>query len=113
MLNGALVNITDPIQAAVETNYRYRSNYSFVNLGLKSYTQQTDGNHSLTLSVKLSNIANLNGILEGIPLLGPILNITIKGLIGNVTVSVPINLPLLRADNLSLSGSWKTPLLKY
>ena len=113
LLNGALVNITDPIQATVETNYRYRSDYSFVSLGLKSYTQQTDGNHSLTLSVKLSNIANLNGILEGIPLLGPVLNITIKGLIGNITVSVPINLPLLGADNLSLSGSWKTPPVKY
>lgn len=113
LLNGALVNITDPIQATVETNYRYRSDYSFVSLGLKSYTQQTDGNHSLTLSVKLSNIANLNGILEGIPLLGPVLNVTIKGLIGNVTVSVPINLPLLGADNLSLSGSWKTPPVKY
>lgn len=113
LLNGALVNITDPIQATVETNYRYRADYSFVSLGLKSYAQQTDGNHSLTLSVKLSNIANLDGVLGGIPLLGPVLNATIKGLIGNVTVSVPVNLPLLGADNLSLSGSWKTPPVKY
>lgn len=113
LLNGAFVNITDPIQATVETNYRYRSDYSFVSLGLKSYAQQTDGNHSLTLSVKLSNIANLDGILGGIPVLGPLLNATIKGLIGNVTVSVPVNLPLLGVDNLSLSGGWKTPPVKY
>ena len=113
LLNGTFVNITDPVQATVETNYRYRSDYSFVSLGLKSYAQQTDGNHSLTLSVKLSNIANLNGILGGILLLGPLLNTTIKGLIGNVTVSVPVNLPLLGVDNLSLSGGWKTPPVKY
>lgn len=113
LLNGAFVNITDPLQATVETNYRYLSEYSFVSLGLKSYTQQTDGNHSLTLSVKLSDIANLDGILGGIPLLGSILNSTLKALIGNVVVSVPVNLPLLGVDNLSLSGSWKTPPVKY
>ncbi len=113
LLNGALVNITDPIQATVNTNFRYRSNYSFVSLGLKSYAQQTDGNHSLTLSVKLGNIANLDGILTGIPVLGPLLNGVVKGLVGNITVSVPVNLPLLGADNLSLSGSWQTPPVQY
>ena len=113
LLNGTFVNITDPIQATVQTNYRYRSDYSFVSLGLKSYTQQTDGNHSLTLSIKLSDIANLNGILSSIHILGPLLNTTIKGLIGNIVVSIPVNLPLLGVDNLSLSGSWKTPPEKY
>ena len=68
------MNITDPIQATANTNYRYRSNYSFVSLGLKSYAQQSDGNHSLTLSVQLKNIANLDGILGGIPVLGPLLD---------------------------------------
>ncbi len=113
MLNGTFVNITDPLQATVETNYRYLSKYSFVSLGLKSYTQQTDGNHTLTLSVKLSNIANLDGILGGIPVLGNILNTAIRALIGNVVVSVPVNLPLLGIDNLSLSGSWEMPPVKY
>lgn len=113
LFNGTFVNITDPLQATVETNYRYLSEYSFVSLGLKSYTQQTDGNHSLTLSVKLSDIANLDGILGGIPVLGSILNATVRTLIGNVVVSVPVNLPLLGVDNLSLSGSWKTPPVKY
>lgn len=113
LLNGALVNITDPMQATVNTNFRYRSNYSFVSLGLKSYAQQTDGNHSLTLSVQLANIANLDGILGGIPVLGPLLNATVKGLLRNITVSVPVNLPLLGTDNLSLSGSWQTPPVQY
>lgn len=113
LLNGVFVNITDPIQATVNTNYRYRSNYSFVSLGLKSYAQQNDGNHSLTLSVQLKNIANLDGILGGIPLLGPVLNGTVKLLIGNITVTVPVNLPLLGTDNLTLSGSWSTPPVQY
>lgn len=109
LLNGAFVNITDPVQARVETNYRYLSEYSFVSLGLKSYTQQTDGSHSLTLSVKLSSIANLDGILGGIPVLGNILNAALRTSIGNVVVTVPVNLPLLGVDNLSLSGGWTMP----
>lgn len=113
LLNGVFVNITDPIQATVNTNYRYRSNYSFVSLGLKSYAQQSDGNHSLTLSVQLKNIANLDGILGGIPVLGPVLNGTVRLLIGNITVTVPVNLPLLGTDNLTLSGSWSTPPVQY
>ena len=113
LLNGVFVNITAPIQATVNTNYRYRSNYSFVSLGLKSYAQQSDGNHSLTLSVQLKNIANLDGILGGIPVLGPVLNGTVRLLIGNITVTVPVNLPLLGTDNLTLSGSWSTPPVQY
>lgn len=113
LLNGTFVNITDPIQATVNTNFRYLSTYSFVSLGLKSYTQQTDGNHSLTLSVQLKNIANLDGILGGIPVLGPILTGAVKLLIGNIIVTVPVNLPLLGADNLSLSGGWSTPPAQY
>lgn len=108
LLNGTFIDINDPVQATVATNYRYRSDYSFIDLGLKSYTQQTDGNHSLTLSVKLSTIPNLEGLLGGIPVLGPLLGGVIKGLIGNIVVSVPINLPLLGVDNLSLSGGWST-----
>lgn len=106
LLNGTFIDINDPIQATVTSNRRYKSDYSLIDLGLKSYAQQTDGNHSLTLSVKLSDIPNLNGILAGIPLLGPVIDATIRTLIGNVTVSVPVNLPLLGADNLTLSGGW-------
>ena len=110
LLNGAFIDITDPVQATIGSNFRYKANYSFVDLGLKSYAQQNDGNHSLTLSVQLGNIANLDGILAGIPLLGPVLNATVKGLLKNITVSLPVNLPLLGADNLTLSGSWSTPV---
>lgn len=113
LLNGTFVNITDSIKTTVNTNFRYRSNYSFLSLGLKSYAQQTDGNHSLTLTTQLKNVANLDGILGGLPLLGPILTGTIKALIGNVTVSTSVNLPLLGVDNLTLSGSWQKPPVQY
>lgn len=112
LLNGAFVNITDPIQGPIATNYRYKSNYSFLDLGLKSYTQQTDAAHSLTLSVKIGNIANIDDILGGVPVLGPLLNGTLSVIllpIKNIIVSVPVNLPLLGVDNLSLSGGWSTP----
>ena len=109
LLNGTFIDINDPLQATVATNYRYRSDYSFLDLGLKSYTQQTDGNHSLKLTVKLSTLPNLDGLLAGIPLLGPVLGVAVKTLLGNIEVTVPINLPLLGVDNLSLSGGWSTP----
>lgn len=112
LLNGAFVNITDPLQATVATNYRYKSNYSFLDLGLKSYAQQTDGAHRLDLSVKIGNIANIDDVLEGVPILGPLLNTTLNVIllpIKNITVTVPVNLPLLGVDNLSLSGGWSTP----
>ena len=50
---------------------------------------------------------------EGIPVLGPVLNGTVRLLIGNITVTVPVNLPLLGTDNLTLSGSWSTPPVQY
>lgn len=112
LLNGTFVNITDSVQANMPTNRRYKSNYSFVDLGLKSYTQQTDGPHKLSLSVKIGNIANIDNLLTGIPILGPLLNTTLNVILSpvkNVTVTVPVNLPLLGADNLSLSGGWSIP----
>ncbi|WP_165026616.1 hypothetical protein [Dysgonomonas sp. ZJ279] len=106
LLPGAFVDIKDPIQATgPKSNLRYQADYSFLDLGLKSYTQQTDGNHSLTLSVKIGNIANIDGILGGVPILGPVLSLILTP-IKNITVSVPLNLPLLGVDNLSVSGSW-------
>lgn len=111
LLNGAFIDITDPVTANVATNMRYKADYSFVDLRLKSYTQQTDGNHSLTLSVKLGSIANIDGLLGGIPLLNAILG-TVLAPIKNITISVPINLPLLGIDNLEVSGSW-SPVTSY
>lgn len=109
LLDGTFIDIHDPIQAAVASNRRYQADYSFIDLRLKSYTQQTDGNHSLTLQVKLANIANINNILGNIPLVGPLLTAVLLGNLKNITLSVPINLPLLGVDNLELSGSWSTP----
>ena len=111
LLNGTFIDINDPIQATVETNFRYKSDYSFIDLGLKSYTAQTDGDHSLTLTLKLSDVGNLNGLLGAIPGLSTILSGVINA-IGNITISVPINLPLLGVDNLTLSGGW-SPAAKY
>ena len=112
LLNGAFVNITDSVQANIPTNIRLKANYSFLDLGLKSYTQQTDGPHRLTLSVKLGNIANIDGLLTGVPILGPLLATTLSIVLiplKNITISVPVNLPLLGVENLTLSGSWNPP----
>ena len=109
LLNGTFIDINDPIQASVAANRRYTANYSFIDLGLKSYAQQNDGNHSLTLSVQLGSISNLDGILVGIPLLGPVLNGVVKALLANITVTTSVNLPLLGTDNLTLSGGWNAP----
>ncbi len=106
LLNGTFIDINDPIQVTVAANRQYQADYSFVDLQLKSYVLQTDGSHSLTLSVKLATISNIDGLLAGIPILGTSLDAVITGLIKNITVTLPVNLPLLGADNMTLSGSW-------
>lgn len=108
LLNGTFIDINDPLVTTPLTNKRYKANYSFVDLGLKSYTQQTDGNHSLTVQVQLLEIGNIDGLLGGIPILGTILNLVLSPL-KNITISVPLNLPLLGVDNLKLSGGWDIP----
>lgn len=105
LLDGTFVNVTDPVQATVGSNKRYKANYSFVDL---SYTQGT-ATQPLSLSVRLGDVANLDNLLTTIPILGPLLSFTVLGLLGNITVTVPINVPILGADNLTLSGSWNTP----
>lgn len=112
LLNGAFIDIADSLRYNDLPNVRYKADYAFLDLKLKSYTQQTDGPHNLTLSVSLGSIPGINDIFTGIPLLGPILNLAANGLLTplkNIIVSVPINLPLLGVDNLSLSGGWQTP----
>lgn len=108
LLNGAFIDINDPLSYNVPANRRYKADYSLLDLGLKSYTQQTDGNHSLSVTVQLTEIASINGILGGLPILNTILNLILSP-IKNITISVPLNLPLLGVDNLKLSGGWSTP----
>lgn len=108
ILDGVFVDITDSLSYTPGINRRYKADYSFLDLGLKSYTQQTDGNHSLSVSVQLGQIADIDGILGGIPILGTILNLVLNP-IKNITITTPLNLPLLGVDNLSLSGGWSTP----
>jgi len=113
LLNGTFVDINDPTSFTNQTNRRFKSNYSLIDIGLKSYTLQTDGSHSLTLSVSLGSIPNLDGIVKGIPILGPILNTTINSLIldplKTIIISTSINVPLLGISNLSVRGGWSIP----
>ena len=123
LLPGAFMDITDPVTAtAPKSNLRYRADYSFVDLMLKSYVLQTDGAHSLTLSVKIGNIGNIDSILSGtiatvraLPGLGLILlsltDAIVSLIIGDIkglTISVPVNLPLLGVENMKISGGWST-----
>lgn len=105
LLNGTFVNVTDPVQATVGSNKRYKANYSFLDL---SYTQGA-ATQPLTLSVRLGDVANLDNLLSPIPILGPLLSLVVLGALGDIKVEVPINVPILGANNLTLSGSWNTP----
>ena len=106
LLPGMFVDINDPINVQGDKrNYRYYSDYAFLSLGLKSYTQQTDGNHSLTLSILIGDIPGIDDILGGIPLIGDILGLIISP-IKAIIVETSVNLPLLGIDNLTLSGGW-------
>lgn len=104
LLNGDIDDINDPLQATVGSNFRYKDDYSFLDIGLKSYAEQTDGAHNLTLSVQLGNIANIDNILN-VPILSAVIGLILAP-IKTITVSTSINLPLLGVNNLTLSGSW-------
>lgn len=112
ILDGAFIDIADSLRYNNAPNTRYKADYAFLDLQLKSYTTQTDGPHSLSLSIQLGSVPGIDNLLSGIPLLGPILNLAANGLLAplkNITITVPVNLPLLGIDNLTLKGGWQTP----
>lgn len=113
LLGGSFIDIEDPLTFTNQTNKRFKNNYSFVDLKLKSYAMQSGGTKPLSLSVQLGNVANIDNIVKGLPFLGPILNTTINTLILNplktITISTPMNIPLLGVENLTLTGGWDTP----
>lgn len=111
VINGSFIDITDPLIYTPPTNKRYKANYSFLDLGLKDYTQQTQGNTPLTVTVKLGEIGNIDNLLNGIPLLGGVVSLILTPL-KLIQISLPLNLPLLSIDNLELSGGW-SPLTEY
>lgn len=99
LLTGMFVDVNDPIQTVTSANYRYKADYSFVDLKLKSYT----GQNSFNISVKLANIANIDGILGGV--LGALTS-TLLAPIKNLTITVPVKLPLLDISNMEVTGGW-------
>ncbi|NMA73829.1 MAG: hypothetical protein GX963_06630 [Bacteroidales bacterium] len=125
-LSGVFVDVSDPIIVqGSKSNLRYKADYSFLDLHLKSYTLQTDGNHTFFLGVRIGDIANIDGILsevitalKGLPVLGLIVALLTDAVLNpiltaimDITVVVPLNLPLLGIENLTLSGSWSTVTL--
>ncbi|MDR2937849.1 MAG: hypothetical protein LBU92_02785, partial [Prevotellaceae bacterium] len=117
ILNGALVDITQPIAMNIGSNTKWRNNYSTVDLGLKSYAETENG---LDLNIFLGSVTRddsgfaglIGGILGGDPGLlglGGLLN-TILGLIitplETIPVSINLKLPLLNGTNLSVEGNW-------
>lgn len=111
LLNGVFVNISDSVQAGVVSNKRYKSDYSFVDLNYKSGT----GTQPLQLSVRVGDIANIDNALSNVPLVGPLLTGVLSVVLTplhNITVTVPLNVPILGADKLTLSGSW-SPTTSY
>lgn len=116
LLNGTFVNINDPLTFTPPANRRYKADYSFIDIGLKSY-QQTGGT-TQTVNVQLLEIANLHNILNSIPILNtPIPILLPNGLLGlvltpisNIKIQVSLPLPILTSNNLQLTGGWDTPV---
>ncbi len=108
LLNGDFIDINDPITAVLGVNEWWNADYSFLDLGLKDYTLQTDGEAPLSIDITLSDLTNLDGLLGGIPILGPIIEDVVGTLLGPIKLSVPVNLPLLGIENLSVQGGWST-----
>lgn len=110
LLPGSLVDINDPVSVPVLPNIRFRNNYSLLDIGLKDYTVQEDGEHGLSLSIRLGDIANLSNIVsESLGILGAVVGWLLDpvlSLIEDVTIAVPVNVPLLGIENLSVSGGW-------
>lgn len=108
LLNGVFTNIMDPVQQTIGSNLRYKSDYSFVDLNYQAGTATAP----LSISVTLGNIASIDNILANVPLVGPLLSTTLNLALAplrNIVITVPLNVPLLGADKLTLSGSWAVP----
>lgn len=114
LLNGTFIDINDQLLFNNQTNLRFKDNYSFLDLGLKSYDPQTQSPKPLSVTVNIASIPNLNGLVSSLPLLGGLLHTVINDLvlapIKTVSVTLPVNFPLLGVDNLKLSGGWAGPV---
>ncbi|MCR9011216.1 hypothetical protein [Gabonibacter chumensis] len=107
LLDGTFVDIRDSLRNNTATNIQYKADYSLVDIGLKSYDPQT-GTSPLSLTVRLGNVTNITQLLTGLPGIGDLLALVLTPL-NNITVTVPVNLPLLAVSNLTISGKWSVP----
>lgn len=107
LLDGTFVDISDSLRNNTLTNIQYKADYSLVDIYLKSYDPQT-GSSPLTVSVRLGDVTNLTQLLTGLPGIGAVLAIVLSPL-NNITISIPLNLPVLSISNLTISGKWSTP----
>lgn len=104
LLPGAFIDIKDELNAIEGNtllNRRFQADYSFLDLKLN----ETGANGTITLSVRIGDIANIDGIIGGLPLAGTILNLILSP-VKNIQVSVNLGLPILALGNLELNGRW-------
>ncbi len=113
-LDGTFIHINQPVDLTNFTNRRFRSDYSLIDLGLKSYAVQEDGAHSLNLKISLADLPYLEDILRAIPLLSPLLDLLATVILAPlrlITIEIPLNLPLLGISNLELTCGWNDPVM--
>ena len=104
LLPGAFIDIKDELhvnEGNTLLNRRFQADYSFLDLKLK----ETDTSETIRLTIRIGNIANIDNIINGLPIVGSILSLILSP-VKNIQVSVDLELPILEVGNLELSGSW-------
>ncbi len=132
LLNDMLIDIDDPFSEApgIENvshgiNEWYRADYSLVDLGLQNYDPVGDPVTNIEVNLgDILDLEDLTALLTTLPVVGDVVALllgvldlppfhlgsavlnTLLGDILEINISVPIQLPLVGIDNLSVSGSW-------
>lgn len=135
LLTGTFIDVDDPTTIPQATNRSIQNNYSLLAINIKDNTASGDS-YNFQLNTTLGQIANLDDVVYGVVnegLVGGLVDLvdallTVVGTLSfgvidlsisdllnaivGVVLDIPINidlpvaLPLLDTDNLSLSGSW-------
>ncbi len=110
LLSGTFVDINDPLSLTVPANRRYKDNYSFLDLKVSP----TATNRTVSVSIRLSQVANLDGALLNLGLSASVVNSLLNAILNsedNMRVTVSgIQVPIVNNTNLILTGSWDTPI---